>query len=99
MHKSQNYLLTSIYPSSPSTTLIISHVLSAIEARKLQSYLKEDAVDYLYSAAVSLGDALCGVTRSLFTWATVKLYYSVFYAMRARLALKGFYLFYIGNRP
>lgn len=99
MHKSQKYLTTSIYPGTPSTALIVSHILSASEARKLKSSLKEDAVDYLYSAAVSLGDALCGATRNLFTWATVKLYYSVFYAMRARLALKGFCLFYIGKRP
>lgn len=99
MHKSQNYLTAHLYPGSPASNVVIAHALSADEVRKLHSSLKEDAADYLYSSAVSLGDALCGITQGLFTWATVKLYYSVFYALRARLALTGVCLFYIGTHP
>ncbi|MGR0481769.1 MAG: hypothetical protein ACTFAL_10295 [Candidatus Electronema sp. V4] len=99
MHKSQSYLIDYIYEENLSANAIVSRVLSEIEARKLQLNLREDACDYLYSATVSLGDALRGLNRGLFTWATVKLYYSVFYTMRARLALKGFCIFYIKMSP
>lgn len=99
MHKSQHFLTNYLYAGSPESSLVVSQILTASDARRLQASLKEDAVDYLYSAAVSLGDALCGITRGLFTWSTVKLYYSVFYALRARLALMGVCLFYIGTRP
>lgn len=99
MHKSQSYLVDYIYRENLSANAVSSHTLSEIEARILQLNLREDACDYLYSATVSLGDALCGLTRGLFTWATVKLYYSVFYTIRARLALKGFCIFYIKTNP
>lgn len=99
MHKSQSYLVNDIYQENSPANLVQSHILSELEAEKLQLNLREDACDYLYSATVSLGDALCGLNRGLFTWATVKLYYSVFYTMRARLAFKGFCIFYIKTSP
>jgi uncharacterized protein (UPF0332 family) len=78
---------------------ITSLSLSSRDSEKLLLSLHKDAADLLYSAAVSFGDALHGISRGLFTWATVKLYYSVFYALRARLALSGICLFYIGSKP
>jgi hypothetical protein len=65
----------------------------------LLNHLKGDAVSYTYSATVSIGDAISGVRKELFTWTTVKLYYSTFYAFRALLALNGVCIFYIGRKP
>jgi hypothetical protein len=99
MHKSQNYLLSSLYKGKPTKEYVTSQILSASQAGALEVLLREDAIDYLYSATVSLGDALGGISRELFTWATVKLYYSTFYAMRARLAVRGVGLFYVKAKP
>ncbi len=84
-----------LFPGTPNRNTVTTRRISSAEAQALELSLKEDGVDYLYSASVSLGDALGGITRGLFTWATVKLYYSTFYAARARLALKGICLFYV----
>jgi hypothetical protein len=73
--------------------------LSAAEASRVEAMLRIDATNYLYSACVSIGDALQAVDRSLFTWATVKLYYSTFYMLRSLLALSGRVLLYDGSKP
>lgn len=73
--------------------------LSAREAAYVEQILRVDATNYLYSACVSIGDALQGIDRSLFTWATVKLYYSSFYLLRSLLALSGRVLLYEGTKP
>ncbi|MBS1158077.1 MAG: hypothetical protein H6R15_496 [Proteobacteria bacterium] len=73
--------------------------LSAREATNVEQILRVDATNYLYSACVSIGDALHGIDRSLFTWATVKLYYSSFYLLRSLLALSGRVLLYDGTKP
>jgi len=73
--------------------------LSAREATGIEQILRVDATNYLYSACVSIGGALQGIDRSLFTWATVKLYYSSFYLLRSLLALSGRVLVYDGTKP
>jgi hypothetical protein len=73
--------------------------LTAQEAAQLQQLLRVDATNYLYSACVSIGDAAQAIDRTLFTWATVKLYYSTFYLLRSLLALSGRALLYEGNKP
>jgi hypothetical protein len=73
--------------------------LSIAEAIRAETVLRIDATNYLYSACVSIGDALQATERSLFTWATVKLYYSVFYMLRSLLALSGKVLLYDGTKP
>lgn len=77
----------------------LDHPLNAREARHLASLLKTDATNYLYSACISIAEALHAADRSLFTWATVKLYYSVFYMLRSSLALSGRVLAYNGTKP
>jgi hypothetical protein len=72
---------------------------STAEALRIDSLLQIDASNYLYSACVSIGDALQGLEKSLFTWSTVKLYYSTFYLLRALLALSGRALVYDGYKP
>lgn len=73
--------------------------LTAGEAAQIEQLLRIDATNYLYSACVSIGEALQGIERSLFTWATVKLYYSAFYLLRSLLALSGRALAYNGTKP
>lgn len=73
--------------------------LIAGEAGILGNCLQDDAAKSLYSAAVSLADALRGLHEGFYTWATVKLYYAVFYTARCQLALRDTVLFYIDKTP
>lgn len=61
--------------------------------------LQQDASDYIYSGLVSVADAIEAITRELFTWATVKLYYGTFYLLRAHLAIEKIAIFYEGSKP
>lgn len=61
--------------------------------------LQADAVGLYYSAVISLTDALVGLSAGSFAWATVKLYYSSFYAVRSILASNSIALFYHGSVP
>jgi hypothetical protein len=74
-------------------------VLSASEAQSLQLALHKDAKDFFQSGAVSFIDALRSIEKGFFSWATVKLYYSVFYALQSRLALAGDCIFYVVKSP
>ncbi|WP_186132867.1 hypothetical protein [Burkholderia gladioli] len=73
--------------------------LNAAQAVALRHALNRDATDYVYSGVVSIGDAVQAIERALFTWATVKLYYAVFYMTRALLASHGTAIFYDGTKP
>lgn len=74
-------------------------ILDVHQAASLQSALSEDAKGAIYSAMVSMADAYAGIHRGLFSWATVKLYYSCFYWARARLARAGAFVFYVDKSP
>lgn len=84
---------------APTTFAVKSFSLTDRVASQLALALGADAVDNYYSAAVSIGDAISGINRQFFSWATVKLYYSVFYALRSLLALDGHCLFHVGTKP
>ena len=79
---------------------IASHGLTAVsldlsDTNLLRLALEADASDYLYSGLISLGDAIRSVESGLYTWATVKLYYSVFYICRSMLATQHCALLYL----
>ena len=97
MHRANAYVGT-LFQGTPVASVITSHVLKQSEATTLQRHLQNDAVSYIYSSAISIGDAIGGIQRELLTWATVKLYYATFYACRAMLALDGVCIFYIGTK-
>ena len=97
-HQAQAYISTLI-PGTSSASAIQNHVLNLMQANCLLNYLKSDALSYIYSAIVSIGDATVSIRKDLFTWATVKLYYATFYAFRASLALDSICIFYIGKKP
>ncbi|MEQ1685287.1 MAG: hypothetical protein ABL916_16695 [Burkholderiaceae bacterium] len=73
--------------------------LTSGEASKFANALVQDARDEIYSAAFSVCEAVQGLDRQMFTWSTVKLYYSVFYLARASLGLSRVGLIYVKQTP
>jgi hypothetical protein len=73
--------------------------LSAAEAQLLARALNDEAQDCFQSSTVSFVDALRSIQSGFLSWATVKLYYAVFYALRSRLALAGDCIYYVGSGP
>ena len=98
MHKAQTYIGT-LFTGTPPDAIVKAHVINRAEATQICSYLHNDALSYLYSATVTVGDAIRGIRQNLFTWATVKLYYATFYSCRALLALDDICIFYVGRKP
>jgi hypothetical protein len=96
MHRAGILLISVLGPGSNRRTAT-AHALSASEAAVLASALREDARDYYYSACSTLAAAVQGLNLRLYTWSTVKLYYSVFYALRADLAIRGYCIFYVNS--
>ncbi|MBB5878857.1 hypothetical protein GGR74_000005 [Xanthomonas arboricola] len=76
-----------------------SKPLTPSTATALLKALHADSVSYIYSGAVSTGDATQSAHKSLYSWATVKLYYATFYFLRAMLALDGSAIFYVATTP
>lgn len=68
-------------------------------ATSLQTALVDDADRLSQIALASLFEGARGVIDRRTTWATVKLYYSAFYAIRARLMLNNVSIFYLGRSP
>lgn len=99
MHKAQDYLKTSFLPAPPSVSTAVAQVLTGPQAIALSGCLGIDSTGYMFSALLSLTDAINGINKGLWSWSTVKLYYSVFYALRAHLAANGQCVFYIGSKP
>ncbi|MGC1275995.1 MAG: hypothetical protein WBC44_20000 [Planctomycetaceae bacterium] len=65
----------------------------------MRAALEVDAGDYYWSACISVVDGLRAVDAEFFTWSTVKMYYAVFYALRALLAWDGVTVFHVGTTP
>lgn len=97
MHKAQAYIGT-LFPGTPSDTVVKAYTFNSAEASQVRNRLHNDAVSYIYSATVTIGDAIRGIRENLFTWATVKFYYATFYSCRALLALDDICIFYVGRK-
>ncbi|MCA1939485.1 MAG: HEPN domain-containing protein [Caenispirillum bisanense] len=82
-------------PARSSTQQPLSHYDVII----LEEQLQADASRCLYSALISIADALRGVESGYYSWSAVKLYYSVFYSLRAALALSNVCIYYQGTSP
>lgn len=98
MHQAQLYVNNYIKPASPGAKLQ-TIALGAAQAARLKLSLDNDAISYLYSGAVSIGDAAQAIERQLYSWATVKLYYALFYLSRALMAAHGTAVVYEGTKP
>lgn len=97
MHRAQQVATGFLARVSPGATS--PQALSATEAAKLSTSLREDAHDAIYSGILSIAEAIQGLDRQLYSWATVKLYYSVFYFIRAVLGLHKIGIIYQGRTP
>lgn len=60
--------------------------------------MRMDASGILFSGCVTFLDAIRGIQCGYFSWSTVKLYYSVFYAIRSILAGNLVAIFYQGRK-
>jgi len=87
--------MTGLFAAGASKTTVRNKVLTPVESLSLSSALRADAGDLYYSGWISFLDALHGVEKGFCTWATVKLYYSVFYALRASLAVDDICAFHV----
>jgi uncharacterized protein (UPF0332 family) len=96
MPRADSYI-SGLFAGGASKAAVRSRVLTALEAAAIVNALRADAADYYYSAWISYLDALRGIDRGFFTWSKVKLYYSLFYAFRASLALDDFCIFHVGR--
>lgn len=76
-----------------------SQVLSARSAALLQGVLRDDAIDCIYSATITLAESLRGIDSQLYSWATVKFYYCAFYSARCLLNLGGSCVYYANRSP
>lgn len=84
-------------PANTSALRTLS--LSATQANSLSAALVDDAKGAIYSAVISMADALSGLQRGYFSWATVKLYYVCFYLAKAAVARRGYCVFYFQRSP
>lgn len=56
------------------------------QADDFAELLESEIASYYYKALLSYIESLPAIENKLFSWATVRLYYSVFYSIRAFLA-------------
>ncbi|WP_147300588.1 hypothetical protein [Lysobacter silvisoli] len=93
-------LLIRSFVSMPDNPAAIKGlVLTSTQAASLSAALEEDAKGAIYSAVVSFADAVSGLQKGYFSWATVKLYYVCFYLAKAAIARRGYCVFYVGKSP
>ena len=98
MHQAPTYIIRTLFPDTSIANVKV-YAISQAEAIQIRNHLYNDSLSYIYSATVTIGDAIQGIRHNLFTWATVKLYYATFYACRALLALDDICIFYLGSKP
>jgi len=95
-HQAQKFINEILYSGNLSNIQYIEgYQLTQTDVKMLLRYLEDDAKSYLYSSIVSVADAISGINEKFLTWATVKLYYATFYALRSLLAMNGVCIFYI----
>lgn len=63
--------------------------LDKSQATLLSTDLKDDAKDLYFKGLLSLFEALKSVNDKLFSWATIKIYYSLYYFLRCTMAVNG----------
>jgi hypothetical protein len=73
--------------------------VSHLQASALSLNRSADINDFLYSATMTLSDAIASVQKRHYSWATCKLYYATFYSIRALLLCYNVGIFYDGSKP
>lgn len=89
----ENFLgITSLDDLKSKKEKFKSHILSEAEVEKLQEAVKLDALDFFNNAVISFSEGIDSIYLNRLSWATVKLYYSVYYLLRTSMATKKFAL-------
>lgn len=65
-----------------------SYSLTQSDQSILANCLCEDSKDFYYKGLLSLSEAINSIDRRLYSWSTVKLYYSVYYFLRCTMAIR-----------
>ena len=71
------------------SSIVTSKQLSKSEATLFENDLKLDSLDLYFKGLLSLSEAINSINNHLYSWATIKLYYSVFYFLSCSLACYG----------
>ena len=66
-----------------------SFILTVPQAFLLSSDLIEDSKNFYFKGVLGLFEAIKSIEAGLFSWGTIKLYYSIYYFLRSTLALNG----------
>lgn len=98
MHHAQECIKEKFNLNAGNLTAVNSCILTGPMAAELDRCLKNDALNYLYSALISYAEAIKGIEAGFFSWATVKLYYCAFYSLRTILSVDGLCVFYVGTK-
>ena len=69
-----------------------NHLLTESDVLTLLPEAKLDALDFFNNAVISLSEGIDAIYLRRFSWATVKLYYAIYYLLRASLAAKKYVL-------
>lgn len=62
------------------------------DVEKITMLCSSDAESYIQKALISYAEAVDGIKNTRSSWATVKLYYSVFYSIRAEILLSNYFI-------
>lgn len=65
-----------------------NHCLTSDEAEQLKVELKKDSLDFFYNGILSFAEGIDAAFQKRFSWATIELYYSLYYLIRASMASK-----------
>lgn len=74
-----------------------NHHLTSGEVQQLRIEVRQDAVDFFYNGILSFAEGIDSIFQKRFSWATVKLYYSIYYLIRASLAVNDFAMLRCGS--
>lgn len=62
-----------------------NYVLTNRDITEIMPLINQDALDFFNNAVISFSEGIDSIFNKRFSWATVKLYYSVYYLLRASL--------------
>ncbi len=67
-----------------------NHCLTQTEASQLRIVLKDDSSNFFFNGLDCLLEGIRGTISGNYSWSSVKLYYSIYYFIRASLAANGY---------
>ncbi|MDR6563576.1 MULTISPECIES: hypothetical protein [unclassified Arcicella] len=89
--QSYNYLTSN---NRITNSNIDSYTINTVDYTNLCDCLKSDMDGFFLNAILSYSSAIDGLMKKSFSWATIKLYYTLFYSLKAELSRNGFIIFY-----